>query len=308
MRSSSALYIDAGYLLAAAATRQTGSSLRTAVAVDYGQLVTDLIALVESRSGLPLLRVYWYDAAREGKATPTQEQIAVLPRVKLRLGRIGVDGEQKGVDLRIGLDLVGHSRNAAIDTMYLLSGDDDLTEAVEEAQAQGVRVVVLGVPGRNGQAQGMSRHLLFAADDLELVEADALDTAVTVPTRRTQTLAAPSRLTSTFAETVTGDAPTPADIARVVAAHREEPTTEVLDLQTAAPAIHAAAQRTWAAWNQAASDEQRDELKAGRPSIPRDLDRALLVDASAALGVPTLSDPIRVRLRAGFWAAYDDAP
>ena len=56
-----------------------------------------------------MLRVYWYDAGKNGAAEPEHEKVAVLPKVKLRLGHVGVVGEQKGVDLRIGLDMVGHS-------------------------------------------------------------------------------------------------------------------------------------------------------------------------------------------------------
>lgn len=41
----------------------------------------------------------------------------MLPRVKLRLGRVGFEGQQKGVDLRIGLDMVTHARNGAVDTI-----------------------------------------------------------------------------------------------------------------------------------------------------------------------------------------------
>ena len=67
----------------------------------------------------------------------------MLPRVKLRLGRLSYTGEQKGVDLRIGLDLVMHARNQAVDVMYLVSGDDDLTEAVEEVQGHGIPVILL---------------------------------------------------------------------------------------------------------------------------------------------------------------------
>lgn len=40
---------------------------------------------------------------------------------------------------------------------------------------------------------------------------------------------------------------------------------------------------------------------------PRELDHALLVDASAALGIPTLDDAIPVHLRAEFWNFYDAA-
>ena len=71
----------------------------------------------------------------------------MLPRVKLRLGRTSPHGEQKGVDLRIGLDLAAHGRNHVVDTMYLVR-DDDLSEAVEEAQNHGSQVVILAVPDR----------------------------------------------------------------------------------------------------------------------------------------------------------------
>ena len=39
-----------------------------------------------------------------------ERDIAKLPRVKLRLGRCGYNGEQKGVDLKLALDLMKGSR------------------------------------------------------------------------------------------------------------------------------------------------------------------------------------------------------
>ena len=179
MRSQSAIFVDAGYLMAAAATRVTGSSLRRGIKVDYAGLVSELIALVEERAGLPVLRVYWYDAGKNGAAEPEHEKVAVLPKVKLRLGHVGVVGEQKGVDLRIGLDMVGHSRNHAVDVIYLLSGDGDLTEAVEEAQAQGVQVFVLAVSTESGEPHGVSGYLTKAADGVEVLEGSILETTVT---------------------------------------------------------------------------------------------------------------------------------
>ncbi|MER5836059.1 MULTISPECIES: NYN domain-containing protein [Streptomycetaceae] len=107
-----------------------------------------------------MLRVYWYDSARNGIPDAQQERIGELPKVKLRLGRFGVNGEQKGVDLRIGLDLVAHARNRASDVFFLVSGDDDLAEAVEEAQVHGVQVLLLAVPTADGKAHGVSRHLV----------------------------------------------------------------------------------------------------------------------------------------------------
>ena len=136
MRSCCAVYVDAGYLLASSATRVTGTSLRSGVNVDHARLIEALVSQAEAESGLPLLRVNWYDSGAQPGGGPdrVQESIGLLPKVKLRLGRLSAYGEQKGVDLRLGLDLVTHARNRVVDVIFLVSGDDDLTEAVEEAQ------------------------------------------------------------------------------------------------------------------------------------------------------------------------------
>jgi hypothetical protein len=42
-------------------------------------------------------------------------------------------------------------------------------------------------------------------------------------------------------------------------------------------------------------------LLRGKPSIPRELDRALLVDVSDAIDVYDLPDPIRHRIRDRLW-------
>ena len=178
MRSTNCVYVDAGYLLASAATRATGTSLRSGINVDDAALISTLVNTAARLSGLPTLRVHWYDSAHNGVPDPRQERIGELPKVKLRLGRFGVQGEQKGVDLRIGLDLVTHARNNASDVFFLVSGDDDLTEAVEEAQVHGVQVVVLAIPNAAGKPHGISRHLLRAVDDMQVIDGAAVDAAV----------------------------------------------------------------------------------------------------------------------------------
>src|SRR6476620_5022309 len=182
MRSYCALYVDVGYLLAAAATRVTGTSLRNGVVVSYPDLVARLIADAEQASSLPLLRLHWYDSGNRAGGTPdsTQEAIGMLPRVKLRLGRTSPQGEQKGVDLRIGLDLAAHGRNRSVDVIYLLSGDDDLSEAVEEAQSHGMQVVLMAVPDRSGKPHAVSRHLIREADDLIVLDGAVVDDTVHV--------------------------------------------------------------------------------------------------------------------------------
>ncbi|GAA3694401.1 hypothetical protein GCM10022399_08700 [Terrabacter ginsenosidimutans] len=182
MRSYCALYVDVGYLLAAAATRVTGTSLRKGIVVSYPDLVARLIKDAEAASGLPLLRLHWYDSGNRAGGTPdsTQEAIGMLPRVKLRLGRTSPQGEQKGVDLRIGLDLAAHGRNRSVDIIYLLSGDDDLSEAVEEAQSHGMQVVLMAVPDRSGKPHAVSRHLIREADDLIVLDGAVVDDTVHV--------------------------------------------------------------------------------------------------------------------------------
>jgi hypothetical protein len=82
-------------------------------------------------------------------------RLAAHSTVKLRLGRLTPQG-QKGVDTKLILDLVTLSRQQAINVAIVVSGDEDVREAVEEAQKVGVRVLLVGVQlptGRSDQAQ-----------------------------------------------------------------------------------------------------------------------------------------------------------
>lgn len=320
MRSKTAIFVDAGYLIAAMASRLTGSSLRRGITVNYQQVVDSLVDLVDRESGLPLLRVYWYDAARNGVLDTNQEAIAALPRVKVRLGRTGVDGEQKGVDLRIGLDMVGHSRDGVVDSIYLVSGDDDLTEAVEEAQAKGVQVTVLAVPDSTGKAHGVSRHLTRAADGVLVLDGEHLDTcakpsmAAFMPTP-----GAPMKSKSKDLPR----SPSPADLASRVAGPAPAPTSTIVyssgsrspryvdstysvgedELQRK---IESVVEKAYQAWSSSYPVAQRREKLALKPMVPSDLDRAMLLDLADALDNYNLGDDIRVRLRSELWRLVDE--
>lgn len=321
MRSTCSLYIDVGYLLASAATRVTGTSLRGGINVDYSALIRSLIATAEAASGLPVLRVYWYDSARNGIPDMRQERIGELPKVKLRIGRFGFNGEQKGVDLRIGLDLVAHARNGTSDVFFLVSGDDDLTEAVEQAQVHGVQVVVLAVPTAKGEPHGVSRHLIRASDEIDVIDAAIIDDSVlkVVP------LPAP----------VSPPAPEPAPAARPafktpldVAARAQVPAaprpTSVLAYSCSTGStgqalpgydrdnseddalIDEVVMRVLVSFRESATDTEKLELERARPSIPPEVDRALLLDASVVLQKYDLDEDSRYRLRARFWEKYDE--
>lgn len=326
MRSTCSLYIDAGYLLASAATRVTGTSLRGGIHVNYATLIRSLVDAAQARSGLPVLRVHWYDSARDGLPDAQQERIGELPKVKLRLGRFGFNGEQKGVDLRIGLDLVAHARNGASDVFFLVSGDDDLAEAVEEAQVHGVQVVVFAVPNIHGRPHGVSRHLVRAADELDSIDGATVDAAVLKVDRQPvpepvapASNPEPARPAVAAARVIR----TPLDLALLPHGPAASRPTAVLAYRTSTgspaqvlpgyeeddeqdPLIDEIVMRVIASFQESATPDDKLDLQRAKPSIPRDIDRALLLDASDAMEKSDLDEGIRYRLRARFWEKYDE--
>lgn len=156
----SAIFVDAGYLLAAGGSLTCGTPSRSRFTCDYAGLTTKLAAWAESHNGesLRCLRTYWYDGAINAVPTSDHEEIGGLPYVKVRLGRI-IQGEQKGVDALIYRDLMTLARERAISCAYLVSGDEDLREGVVAAQDMGVQVVLVGVPGsRANQSAALIRE------------------------------------------------------------------------------------------------------------------------------------------------------
>jgi uncharacterized LabA/DUF88 family protein len=328
MRSQCALYVDAGYLLASAAARVTGTSLRSGVKIQNRALIDGLIRQAEAESGLPLLRVNWYDSAVSpgGALDPTQDAIGMLPRVKLRLGRMSPGGVQKGVDLRIGLDIATHGRNRVVDVMYLVSGDDDLTEAVEEAQGHGVQVVVLAAPDSQGLAHAVSRNLQREADGLLVIDPLTIDTAVT--RRLVPAVPVPAPATEPEDELV-ARMPSPADLARLrrapvmpapsathvwtsssgaAAGHGgwDHATPEEKLPAALLTAIDEVCGRVAASWLGTAAPQAQAEARAERPYVPAEPDAALLTDLSSVLDTYYIDDLTRRALREHFWIAVDE--
>jgi hypothetical protein len=206
---------------------------------------------------------------------------------------------------------VTHARNAAVEVVYLVSGDDDLAEAVEEAQAHGVQVTILAIPAKHGAPHGVSRHLQGVADGLDLLSAKDLDSTVTLSTTAVQP-PAPAASTPDAAPT-RGPVPPPALLASRAPATRPvypappevapDPSTHAasglvyssstnaeatiattyLDPDAHAQAIDQVVRRVLRTWLDGRTGEQRTALLASRPSIPREVDRALLRDLSDAL-------------------------
>jgi len=159
-----AVFVDAGYLFAQGAIALSGSKKpRSLCKLDEATITELLISFGQEKSGgCQLLRVYWYDGALNF-AGPTAEQttLAHLDNVKLRLGFVNSQGQQKGVDSLIVTDLIDLARNRAICDAVLVSGDEDVRIGVLLAQSFGVRVHLLGIePSRYSQ----SRPLIQEAD------------------------------------------------------------------------------------------------------------------------------------------------
>ncbi|MDP1689423.1 MAG: NYN domain-containing protein [bacterium] len=70
---------------------------------------------------------------------------------------------EKGVDVRLAVEMIRFARQDKYDVAYLLSSDTDLVAAVEEVQLFGKKVQYVGI------AKGQSFGLTKAADDIRLL-------------------------------------------------------------------------------------------------------------------------------------------
>lgn len=196
-----AVFVDAGYLFAQGSALLTGQKRqRGELSLDSSKVLEALRAFAETTSGLPLLRIYWYDGTSIG---PTTQHITLahMPAVKVRLGFVNRAGEQKGVDSLIITDMISLARNRGMTDAVLLSGDEDLRVGVQQAQEFGVRVHLLGIkPSRGSQ----SLFLLQEADSChEWAEEDVKPFLAYAP-KDTETKPAPAKVRPSIPVTSSG--------------------------------------------------------------------------------------------------------
>ena len=163
-----AIMVDVGYIYASAGELLFSASSRREYRVDADKLIQALIKHADEQVRGELLRVYWYDAARDRVPTFDQRVIAQMPLVKLRLGNLNARGQQKGVDAQIRADMEALARHRAITDAMLVAGDEDMVPAVEAAQAFGVRVHLWGVEPPYGTNQ--AERLVWESDTVEVLE------------------------------------------------------------------------------------------------------------------------------------------
>ena len=308
-----AILIDVGYLYAAAAEVLLNVSSRREYKVDAENLITMLIERAARQ--LPdgeLLRLYWFDAARDRVPTVDQRVIAPMALVKVRLGNLNSRGQQKGVDAMIRTDLEQLARHRAINDAILLAGDEDMVPAVEIAQAYGVRVHVWGVEPPYGTNQ--AERLVWEADTLDTILAEdcrpffaKLGTAA----------AATAKIAGAPVAETQPQLPSPAS----VFGQRHS----VAVTMTAAQALEEAEQARPVFTRTGPNDQFEQEtvtdigeyvahkwiLTRGReniadllpgPTLPTVIDKELLVEAEKELGYSLRDHPgARIWVRDGFW-------
>lgn len=158
-----AVFVDAGYLFAQGSTLLSGRKLqRSEMRLNADRVVDALTAAATSASGqLPLLRIYWYDGTA-GEPSDQHRMLARHANIKVRLGIVNRQGQQKGVDSLLVTDMITLARNRAMAECVLLSGDEDMRVGVLQAQEHGVRVHLLGI---RGEVNSQSELLVQEADE-----------------------------------------------------------------------------------------------------------------------------------------------
>ena len=163
-----AVMVDVGYIYAAAGELLFGTSARRDYRVDAVGLIQAVTKHADELFRGDLLRVYWYDAARDRVPTIDQRVIAQMAWVKLRLGNLNARGQQKGVDANIRADMEALARHRALSDTILIAGDEDMVPAVEAAQAYGVRVHLWGIEPPYGTNQ--AERLVWESDTVDVLD------------------------------------------------------------------------------------------------------------------------------------------
>ncbi|HXT89373.1 MAG TPA: NYN domain-containing protein [Trebonia sp.] len=301
-----AVMVDVGYIYAAAGELLFGTSSRRDYRVDAVGLIQAVTKHADELFRGELLRVYWYDAARDRVPTIDQRVVAQMAWVKLRLGNLNARGQQKGVDANIRADMEALARHRAITDAVLIAGDEDMVPAVEAAQAYGVRVHLWGIEPPYGTNQ--AERLVWESDTV-----DVLDSAFVRPyfTKNPVTEAPRADVQATV--------PSPAQL---FGEHRPRPPVEVgrNHLSRTGPMPHVsqtgpmprlgpdrrhveeAGEHVAHKWILTRGADNIRDLLPG-PILPPVIDKELLVEAEKELGQSLRPyQEAREWLRDAFWA------
>jgi uncharacterized LabA/DUF88 family protein len=304
-----AIMVDVGYIYAAAGELLFSAASRREYRVDADKLIHALIRHADLHVPGELLRVYWYDAARDRVPTIDQRVIAQMPWVKLRLGNLNARGQQKGVDAQIRADMEALARHRAITDAILVAGDEDMVPAVEAAQAFGVRVHLWGVEPPYGTNQ--AERLVWESDTVEVLERSFMEPyfnrQLAEPAQGAASEPAPARVGPAIpAQTV--QAPSPAQV--FGERHLSRPFSRPLPVTHLSSArlgpdrerVEEAGEHVAQKWILTRGEDNIRDLLPG-PILPPVIDKELLVEAEKELGLSLRAyQEAREWLRDAFWA------
>jgi uncharacterized LabA/DUF88 family protein len=309
-----AIMVDVGYIYASAGELLFGAASRREYRVDADKLIQALTRHADDQVRGELLRVYWYDAARDRVPTIDQRVIAQMPWVKLRLGNLNARGQQKGVDAQIRADMEALARHRAITDAILVAGDEDMVPAVEAAQAFGVRVHLWGVEPPYGTNQ--AERLVWESDTVEVLERSFVEPFFTrqlAPEPVTAPGAGPARPGQAGTGLPGSAAPSPAQLFGERHAPRQAAAAKATHASAAAAAatarrgpdkerVEEAGEHVAQKWILTRGEDNIRDLLPG-PILPPVIDKELLVDAEKELGLSLRSyQEAREWLRDAFWA------
>jgi uncharacterized LabA/DUF88 family protein len=313
-----AIMVDVGYIYASAGELLFSAASRREYRVDADKLIQALSRLADDKVRGELLRVYWYDAARDRVPTIDQRVIAQMPWVKLRLGNLNARGQQKGVDAQIRADMEALARHRAITDAILVAGDEDMVPAVEAAQAYGVRVHLWGVEPPYGTNQ--AERLVWESDTVDVLERSFIEpyfprqlTPEPAPAAAAAAAAAAGETALVRAGQVAAahavpGAPSPAQV--FGDRHASRPMSRPLPITQLSGArlgpdrerVEEAGEHVAQKWILTRGEDNIRDLLPG-PILPPVIDKELLVDAEKELGLSLRAyQEAREWLRDAFWA------
>jgi len=306
-----AIMVDVGYIYASAGELLFSAASRREYRVDADKMIQALTRHAEEHIRGELLRVYWYDAARDRVPTIDQRVIAQMPWVKLRLGNLNARGQQKGVDAQIRADMEALARHRAITDAILVAGDEDMVPAVEAAQAFGVRVHLWGVEPPYGTNQ--AERLVWESDTVDVLERSFVEPYFTrqlapEPTQASAAEQGSARSGQSVSAHAIQGAPSPAQVfgerhsSRQFSRPFAVPHLPSARLGPDRERVEEAGEHVAQKWILTRGEDNIRDLLPG-PILPPVIDKELLVDAEKELGLSLRAyQEAREWLRDAFWA------
>lgn len=141
--TSTTVFIDVGYLTAVA--------IMKVKELNFTKLSKELSTGTWNKTIVYDALPKFEDVSRYSKTRHFHNALRKLPKFEVKLGRLqylkGNPIGQKGVDMKIGIDLVQMSMNHDFTHAVLITGDSDFLYAVQKSQEAGIHVTLAHLQG-----------------------------------------------------------------------------------------------------------------------------------------------------------------